>query len=365
MKCDTSPFVEAAIRIASVPVSSVVLPVMTWLKWCPSSRAQLVNAEQKVLTLTSNPHEVLDVEIGKMGDVENCKIHTVKVECSAEEKGTPLVMLHGFGCGAAIFAPNLDELSQKRDVYAIDMLGFGLSSRASLSCDAKMAEMQVVESIEKWRKEVKLEKFILLGHSLGGFVSSAYALSHSEHIKHLILEDPWGFPEYDPSHKSTLKIPLWGKAIMTSLNYLNAMSAVRAAGPAGPGLMKSIVGERHNYFGGYFPDDPDTIPEYLYHCNVRKPTGEEFFRTISVRFGWTKYPMVTRLGKIDKDVGMTFIHATRTFINQSPSVAIQSERADSNVDIHVVNDCGHTIHMERPAEFNKLVSETCDKADRK
>lgn len=67
----------------------------------------------------------------------------------AETKNTPLVLIHGFGCGGAIFAPSLDTLSEKRDVYAIDMVGFGLSSRARLSTDAKEAEKQMVDS--KWK----------------------------------------------------------------------------------------------------------------------------------------------------------------------------------------------------------------------
>lgn len=54
------------------------------------------------------------------------------------------MLVHGFGCGAAIFAPNLDSLSEKRDVYAIDMVGFGLSTRAALSEDALEAENQMV-----------------------------------------------------------------------------------------------------------------------------------------------------------------------------------------------------------------------------
>jgi pimeloyl-ACP methyl ester carboxylesterase len=58
--------------------------------------------------------------------------------------------------------------------------GFGRSSRPAFSFDPAEAESQHVEAIEAWRKRLDLDKFILLGHSMGGFLSSAYALKYPE-----------------------------------------------------------------------------------------------------------------------------------------------------------------------------------------
>ncbi|OQR66735.1 hypothetical protein BIW11_04929 [Tropilaelaps mercedesae] len=373
----SSAVVRWTLQLLAVPINHLIVPIMTWLRWVPSSKAQLQQAEQRVLTcrnlllrhtlrapgrVTTKPYEVVDVEIGHVGDIENCKIHTIKVPSSASPAGIPLVLIHGFGCGGAIFAPSLDVLSEKRDVYAIDMLGFGQSSRAAFNEDAMEAENQMVHSIEMWRSRLQLDRFILLGHSLGGFVSSAYALKHPSRIHHLILEDPWGFPEFDPKLRNGA--PLWARAIMNSLGYVNALSAVRAAGPAGLGIMKKVLGLRHYYMSSYFPDMPDTIPEYLYHCNVRRPTGEEFLRHISYKFNWTRYPMITRMVEnFPLSVKITFIYASRTFITRTPSTILQDKRGRDNVDIHVIEDCGHTIHLERPEEFNRVVTKVITKID--
>ena len=58
--------------------------------------------------------------------------------------------------------------------------GFGRSSRPTFSSDAKEAETQFVSAVEAWRKEVGLEKFIIVGHSFGGFLAFSYALTYPE-----------------------------------------------------------------------------------------------------------------------------------------------------------------------------------------
>lgn len=105
------------------------------------------------------------------------KLWTLVFSDSAEQK-TPLVLLHGFGGGVGLWAMNLDALSQQRPVYALDLLGFGQSSRPHFSNDAQEAETQFVESIEEWREKLGLESVILIGHNLGGYLAAAYCLKY-------------------------------------------------------------------------------------------------------------------------------------------------------------------------------------------
>ena len=92
----------------------------------------------------------------------------------------PLVMVHGFGCGLGCFYKNFDHLHSKRHLYAFDVLGFGRSSRASFSKEAESVENEFVESIEKWRCAMGIEKMILLGHSLGAFMVTSYAMKYPD-----------------------------------------------------------------------------------------------------------------------------------------------------------------------------------------
>ena len=147
---------------------------------------------------------------------------------------TPLVLVHGFGGGAGIWCKNFDALSSDRTVYALDMIGFGRSSRPNFSRDASEVEAMFVSALEAWRRSLGLESFHLVGHSLGGFVAAAYSLRHPAQVQHLLLVDSWGMPErpdgYEEHHR---QLPVWVKAIKFLLRPFLAFSGLRLVGPFG------------------------------------------------------------------------------------------------------------------------------------
>ena len=177
-------------------------------------------------------YEELHVPVGP-----NAYIHTIVFESEQapsvdKEPRLPLVMIHGFGCGIPQFYKNFDHLHSNRRLYAIDLPGFARSTRVNFTPDAEKCEQEFVNYIEKWREGVGLEKFILLGHSLGAFLSCAYAMRHSNRVRHLILDDPWGFPER-PSEETNRKVPFLFLTASIFMNRFNPFTPLRAAGPIG------------------------------------------------------------------------------------------------------------------------------------
>ncbi|KAI9672494.1 MAG: hypothetical protein M1817_003260 [Caeruleum heppii] len=137
---------------------------------------------------------------------KNRALNEFSVERLEEPVEEDLVMLHGYGAGLGFFYKNFEGLSRSNGwkLWALDLLGMGRSSRPPFRVHAKDQEGKVseaenwfIDALEEWRKQKQIDKFTLLGHSLGGYMAVAYALKYPGHLKKLILASPVGIPE-DP-----------------------------------------------------------------------------------------------------------------------------------------------------------------------
>ncbi|SPN98479.1 related to alpha/beta hydrolase [Cephalotrichum gorgonifer] len=135
---------------------------------------------------------------------KNRALNEYSVERVGEDVKETLVMLHGYGAGLGFFYQNYEPLTRIPGwrLYSLDMLGMGNSSRPPFKIHAtdkrgkiSEAEAWFVDALEEWRIERKIEKFTLLGHSLGGYLAVSYALKYPGHLKKLILASPAGIPE--------------------------------------------------------------------------------------------------------------------------------------------------------------------------
>ena len=133
-------------------------------------------------------------------------LNEFSVERLGEDVEQNLVMLHGYGAGLGFFYRNFEAISRAEGwkVFALDLLGMGRSSRPAFRIHAKDKEGKIAESedwfidaLEEWRIKRGLDRFTLLGHSLGGYLAVAYALKYPGHLNKLILASPVGIPE-DP-----------------------------------------------------------------------------------------------------------------------------------------------------------------------
>ncbi|KAK7695606.1 hypothetical protein QCA50_000242 [Cerrena zonata] len=142
-------------------------------------------------------------------------INTFTIESTSPSPSgpPPAVVLHGYGAGLGFFFQNFPALgrwagNRGTSVYAIDWLGMGRSARIPFRVKAKRedirgrvaeAESFFIDSLEEWRTKMGLEKMTLIGHSLGGYLSIAYALKYPTRVSKLILVSPAGIPR-DPNN---------------------------------------------------------------------------------------------------------------------------------------------------------------------
>ncbi|KAI4467325.1 hypothetical protein MML48_2g00006759 [Holotrichia oblita] len=325
-----------------------------WISWSKYSETMLRSIEKKILQNIKSAYRGWFVDIGPV--VGKCdKIWTISL--NTDSPNTPLVLLHGFGAGVALWCLNLDSLAASRPVFAIDLLGFGRSSRPKFSTNALEAENQMVKAIEEWRKEMNLENFVLLGHSMGGFLATSYAISHPHRVKHLILADPWGFPERPA--EQTVQIPLWVKVLAFTLQPFNPLWAVRAAGPFGQWLINKARPDISRKYEAYV-NDVSLIPQYIYQCNSQKPSGESAFHSMSHFYAWAKHPMVKRIHGLHKDVPITLMYGSKSWVEKASEMV-----KEGRVDCHtrIINGAGHHVYADKADIFNKYTTQACNTAD--
>lgn len=133
-------------------------------------------------------------------------LNEFSVERIGEEVENNLVILHGYGAGLGFFYKNFEALSRPKgwQLYALDMLGMGRSSRPPFKLPTKdkqqsitAAEDWFIDALEEWRIKKNIDRFTLMGHSMGGYMAVAYALKYPGRLNKLILASPVGIPE-DP-----------------------------------------------------------------------------------------------------------------------------------------------------------------------
>ena len=104
----------------------------------------------------------------------------------------PVVLLHAFPLNRKMWAPQVEALSETRRVVTPDYPGFGTSPRPPAQPDVRYYAEQVGELLDR----LKLDRVVLGGLSMGGYVVFACLRLFSERISALLLANTR--PDPDP-----------------------------------------------------------------------------------------------------------------------------------------------------------------------
>jgi pimeloyl-ACP methyl ester carboxylesterase len=102
----------------------------------------------------------------------------INVHYTDQGKGRAIVLLHGFLGDLSMWNNLADQLSKKNRVIAIDLLGHGKSG----SFDKINTMEAMADAVHSVIRHLKLRRFILLGHSMGGYVGLAFAEKFPEQL---------------------------------------------------------------------------------------------------------------------------------------------------------------------------------------
>lgn len=276
---------------------------------------------------------------------KNRALNEVSIERVGEEENETLVMVHGYGAGLGFFYKNFEPITRTPGLklYALDMLGMGNSSRPPFKIHAKTKEEQVIEAenwfidaLEEWRKARKIERFTLLGHSLGGYLAVSYALKYPGHLKKLILASPVGIPKdpyavnasmpeegettieseftqdqaqpvqhNEPSRQvdkpgatgnvtppNMPKRPLPGWLVWLWDANISPFSIVRMTGPLGPRFVSGWSSRRFNHLP---PEESQALHDYSFSIFKQKGSGEYALAYILAPGAYARRPVIDRI----------------------------------------------------------------------
>jgi pimeloyl-ACP methyl ester carboxylesterase len=163
--------------------------------------------------------------------------------------GTPLLMLHGIGSGAASWAPVLPALAAGRRVIAWNLPGYGGAGRLPAP---HPGPADYAAALLAFLDAQNLDRIDLLGHSLGGLLAAYIARHHPALVRRLILSSPAG--GYRLAADAELPPALAARIADVRTLGPAGMAEKRAANMVGPGTDPAILARVRETMAAVDPD---------------------------------------------------------------------------------------------------------------
>jgi len=234
-------------------------------------------------------------------------------------KGQPLIVVHGGAGGAIAWTRTAAELCRQFRVYVPDMPGFGLSQPAADGFQMS----QFVEFIDRFSSRMGLDRFHLVGHSLGGAVALHYALKSPEKVKRLVLVSSLCLGK---------EIALWIRAL--SLSWV-----IRPLGAAVMWLTRAALGLARRL----------NVPVELADPVVRMKM------TIGQAVSTFKGQCTVLLDKLPGLAMPTLLVWGNRDAVVPMKHALAAAGAIPDCRVHIFQGCGHSVYREKAEEFSSVV----------
>jgi pimeloyl-ACP methyl ester carboxylesterase len=250
----------------------------------------------------------------------------VGIEVEVTGSGPPLVLVHGFTGAKEDFADHVARLGEHSSVVTFDHRGHGESDKpgeitAYSFVRLALDTLAVADALG-------LERFRLLGHSMGGMVARRVVLSRPERIEALVLMDT------SPGPPSGIDPVLSDGAAELALTQ--GMAVLRAVldevDPFGTEADRRVRAERPGY-EEMNRRKWDAVPAVAYAALLREivhqPAQLEAMRTITC-------PTLVIVGEQDEP-----------FLDDSRAMA----EATPGAELVVITDAGHAPQFENPTAW--------------
>ena len=268
----------------------------------------------------------------------------------SNHKTTPLILLHGFGTSIGHWRQNLAVLGEHHTVYALDMLGFGASEKASVSYKV---DFWVEQIYDFWRMFIR-QPVVLIGNSIGSLVALAAAATYPDMVQGLVmlsLPDPSLEQEAIPQFlrpvvtliKSIVASP---PVLKTLFRLVRRPSVVRRWAGLAYANRDAVTDELVDILVGPALDRGSAQA----FCTILKAmTSEQFCPSVKAVLPTLKIPMLLISGQQDRMVPPSTF--ARQFANQN-----------SNLQLLSIDNAGHCPHDECPEQVNHAILNWLDRS---
>ncbi len=233
--------------------------------------------------------------------------------------GNPLIVIHGGANGAAAWLKNVAELAKSYTVYLPDLPGFGYSQPMEGNCYIP----ELVEFVDEFAHALGLEKFHLMGHSLGGGIALSYALKFPHKIMKLVLVSSMGMGR---------EIALW-------VRFLSHSAVIHSIGRMTIGILRGVKWVAEKLFAGVefvLPFSRASI-----HLGSSMTTLKEQTMVSVHRLTEIMVPTLVVWGAKDPIVPVKHAYAAGKLI--------------PGCQVKVFKDCGHSVYRQKILEFSLLL----------
>lgn len=242
--------------------------------------------------------------------------------CRQEGQGRPLVLVHGYLGGAAMWDAQFAAFSQRYRCVAPNLAGFGDSAHLRSPETIEGHAALVLHTLA----HLKIDRFHLLGHSMGGMVAQQMAAMAPERIDRLVLYGtgpvgllPDRFETIDASRRRLAEEGLEAMVRRIAATWFEK-------GEAGEG----------------------------YATCVREGAKASMQAALAALSSWERWDGTQSLSRFAMPTLVVWGDRDRSYGWRQPEALW---RAIPGCRLAVVPGCAHNVHMEKPAIFNAIIED--------
>ncbi|WP_196889085.1 alpha/beta fold hydrolase [Aureivirga sp. CE67] len=166
------------------------------------------------------PNSPKTITVSRYFNYKNAKVHFA---VSGNMKGKTIVFLHGFLENFFMWDFIKPEFEKKYKIVTIDLLGHGKTENIGYIHTME----QMADCVREVLKSLKLRKYFLVGHSLGGYVALAMAEKHPKSINGIFLMNSTPFadsPEKKLQRERSINVLKMNPRIFIRVSIANLFS---------------------------------------------------------------------------------------------------------------------------------------------